>query len=99
MKVYVLILQKPLKIKVYSSLTALIEDNEPSTLGASKSKLQKHDFDSFDYITSRIIISKKETLSTGDIRRILNDECNQAYKAGECERGKWKEKELPYSKI
>lgn len=69
MKVYILIIQRPLNIKVYSSLTALIEDNDSTVLGASKSKLQKHDFDRFNYITNRVIISKRHTLSTGDIRR------------------------------
>lgn len=64
MKVFVLIYQRPLRIKVYSSLTALIDDD----LGASRSKLEKHPFNNFDYVTHKVIISKKETLSTGDIR-------------------------------
>ncbi|MBD8348595.1 hypothetical protein [Dysgonomonas sp. HGC4] len=71
MKVFVRIYQKPLKIKVYSSLIALIEDSNLDDLGASKSKLEKHPFNDFDYVTHKVIISKKETISTGDVRRSL----------------------------
>lgn len=67
--VYVIIYQKPLQIKVYSSLTALFEDNDLSVIGASKSKLQKWSFNQFDYITHKVIISKREPLTTGDVRR------------------------------
>jgi len=70
MKVFVLIYQKPLKIKVYSSLVALIEDNNLDKIGASRSKLEKHPFNNFDYVTSKVIISKKETLSAGDVRKL-----------------------------
>lgn len=69
MKVYVLIQQKPLKIKVYSSLVALIEDNDINILRASRSKLEKHPFDNYDYIAHNIIISKRQTQSSGDVRR------------------------------
>lgn len=69
MKVFVLIYQRPLKIRVYSSLVALIEDNDIEDLGASRSKLEKHPFNNFDYVTNKVIISKKETLSTGDVRK------------------------------
>lgn len=69
MKVYVLIYQKPLKIKVYSSLVALIEDNKIEDLEASQSKLEKYPFDSYNYVTHKVIISKREALSTGDVRR------------------------------
>ncbi|WP_165042555.1 hypothetical protein [Dysgonomonas sp. ZJ709] len=72
MKVFILIFQKPLKIKAYSSLVALLEDNDISVIGASKSKLEKHNFNQFDYVNSHVIISKKETQSTGDIRRKNN---------------------------
>lgn len=68
MKVFVLIYQKPLKIKVYSSLVALIEDNNIDDLGASRSKLEKHPFNNFDYVTHKVIISKQNTLSSGDVR-------------------------------
>lgn len=69
MKVFVLIYQKPLRIRVYSSLVALIEDNDLDDLGASRSKLEKHPFNNFDYVTHKVIISKKETFSTGDVRK------------------------------
>lgn len=72
MKVFVLIYQRPLKIRVYSSLVALMEDNDLDDLGASRSKLEKHPFNSFDYVTNKVIISKKETMSTGDVRRNRN---------------------------
>jgi hypothetical protein len=68
MKVFVLIQQKPLKVTTYTSLTALYEANK-SVLGVSKSTLDKYDFDSFDYVNSRIIISKTEPQTTGDVRR------------------------------
>lgn len=69
MKVYVLIKQRPLKIQTYSSLVALIEDNDLDEIGASRSKLEKYPFDSFDYVSNRIVISRSETLSAGDVRR------------------------------
>ena len=70
MKVYVLIHQRPLKIKVYSSLVALIEDNDLDEIGASRSKLEKYPFDSFNYVSNRCIIHKSETLSSGDVKRV-----------------------------
>jgi len=69
MKVYVLIKQRPLKIQTYSSLVALIEDNDLDEIGASRSKLEKYPFDKFDYVSNRIVISRSETLSAGDVRR------------------------------
>ncbi|MFV0311163.1 MAG: hypothetical protein ACK5KN_05880 [Dysgonomonas sp.] len=68
MKVYVYIQQKPLKVKTYTSLTALYLANK-SDLSVSKSTLEKYNFDSFDYVTSRVIISKTEPQTTGDIYR------------------------------
>lgn len=91
MKVFVLIYQKPLKIKVYSSLVALIEDNNLDDLGASKSKLEKHPFNNFDYVTHKVIISKKETLSSGDVRRQINE----AYNKGIDKKDSWINKDLP----
>lgn len=73
MKVFVLIYQRPLSIKVYSSLVALIEDNSLDEIGASKSKLEKHPFQDFDYVTHKVIISKRQTLSTGDVRRMIQN--------------------------
>lgn len=67
--VYVRIFQKPLNIKVYSSLTALIEDNDLQAIGASESKLRKHKFAQYDYITHKVIISRREALTSGDVRR------------------------------
>lgn len=67
--VYVLILQKPLKIQVYSSLVALIEDNDINVLGASRSKLEKWQFDQYNYIADKVIISKRQPQTSGDIRR------------------------------
>lgn len=67
--VYILIFQKPLKIQVYSSLVALIEDNDTEALGASRSKLEKWKFDQFDYVTYKVIISKRKSLTSGDVRR------------------------------
>lgn len=72
MKVYVCILQRPLKVTTYTSLTALYEANR-GVLRVSKSTLDKYDFDSFDYVTSRVIISKTQPQTTGDIRRSLNN--------------------------
>lgn len=66
--VYILILQNPLRIQPYSSLTALYKDSGKEILQASLSKLQKWDW-SFNYIVHNVIISKRETLSTGDVRR------------------------------
>lgn len=68
MKIYVLIQQKPLSIKSYSSLRALIEDNELAAIGASRSKLEKFPFDRFNYISSRYIIARTEPKTTGDVR-------------------------------
>ena len=89
MKVFVLIYQKPLKIRVYSSLVALIEDNNLDDLGASKSKLEKHPFNNFDYVTHKVIISKKETLSAGDERRIMQNEIDDTYNKGIEKKGSW----------
>lgn len=69
MKIYVLIKQRPLKIKTYSSLVALIEDNDLEEIGASRSKLEKYPFDRFDYVNNRIVISRSEPLTAGDVRR------------------------------
>ena len=82
MKVFVLIYQRPLSIKVYSSLVALIEDNSLDEIGASKSKLEKHPFNDFDYVTHKVIISKKQTLSSGDVRRMMQSR-KQASKSNE----------------
>lgn len=76
-KVYILILQKPLEIKTYTSLVALIEDNTKIDLGASRSKLEKYPFDRVDYINNRVIISYKTTLSSGDVRRKKLEEKNK----------------------
>ena len=65
MKVFVLITQKPLKVKTYTSLAALVDDN---ILPVSKSKLEKWDF-IFDYADSKIVISRTEAKTTGDVRR------------------------------
>lgn len=73
MKVFVLILQKPLKVKTYTSLTALYEDNK-EILNVSKSTLDKYPFDQFDYVNSQIIISKTETLTTGDVRNRIKEQ-------------------------
>lgn len=97
MKVFVLIYQKPLKIRVYSSLVALIEDNDLDDLGASKSKLEKWDWN-FNYTTSKVIISKQSTLSAGDIRKfnqIVKDEFDDAYNKGIDKKGSWI-KEAPH---
>lgn len=68
MKVYVLIQQRPLVIKTYSSLRALIEDNDLKEIGASRSKLEKYPFDRFNYVSVRHIIALTEPKSTGDVR-------------------------------
>lgn len=68
MKVFVFIQQKPLKIKTYTSLTALYEANR-SLISVSKSKLDKDDLVAFPYTDSRIIIAQSETQSSGDVRR------------------------------
>lgn len=97
MKVFVLIYQKPLKFRVYSSLVALMEDNDLDDLGASKSKLEKWDWN-FNYITSKVIISKQSTLSAGDIRKfnqIVNDEFDDAYNKGIDKKGSWIKEEFP----
>ncbi len=73
MKVYILILQQPLRIQVYSSLVALIEDNNIDELGASKSKLEKWNWN-FNYIAHNIIISQREALTSGDVRRKKTNE-------------------------
>jgi len=95
MKVFVLIYQKPLKIRVYSSLVALIEDNNLDDLGASRSKLEKHPFNNFDYVTHKVIISKKETLSTGDIRRMVQKEIDDAYNKGIDKKSCWVNEDYP----
>ncbi len=86
MKVFVFIQQNPLKIATYTSLTALYEANR-SVLRISKSTLDKYDFDAFPFITSRIIIAKTETQSTGDVRRIIQEEYQKTFEAS---RGEWK---------
>ncbi|QIK56058.1 hypothetical protein G7051_17510 [Dysgonomonas sp. HDW5B] len=77
-KVYILILQKPLVIKTYTSLVALIEDNTNIDLGASRSKLVKFDFGKFNYVNNRVIISYKTALSSGDVRRKKLEEKNES---------------------
>jgi len=69
MKIFVFISQRPLKVKTYTSLTALYEANR-SILGVSKSTLDKWQFDSYDYVNSRYIIAKTVSQSTGDVRNI-----------------------------
>ena len=66
--VYVLILQQPLRISVYSSLTGLFEDNGRDVLKASYSKLEKWDWD-YNYIADNVVISKREPMTAGDVRR------------------------------
>ncbi|TFD93008.1 hypothetical protein E2605_18005 [Dysgonomonas capnocytophagoides] len=70
--IYILILQNPLRVQPYSSLTALFEDNGTEVLQSSLSKLQKWDW-RFNYIAHNVVISKRETLSTGDVRRNKKD--------------------------
>ncbi len=69
MIVYTLIKQKPLNIKTYTSLVALIEDNNLDEIGASRSKLEKYDFNRFSFINSKFIISKSEPQTAGDVSR------------------------------
>jgi hypothetical protein len=73
MKVFVLIQQKPLKVKAYTSLTALYEANR-DILEVSKSKLDKYPFDRFDYINQKIVISKTTTLTSGDVRNMQKEQ-------------------------
>lgn len=73
MKVFVLILQKPLKVKTYTSLTALYEANK-EVLNVSKSTLDKYQFDQFDYVNNRIVISKTTALTTGDVRNMQKEQ-------------------------
>lgn len=73
MKVFVLILQKPLKVKTYTSLTALYEANK-EVLNVSKSTLDKYPFDQFDYVNNRIVISKTTALTTGDVRNMQKEQ-------------------------
>lgn len=67
--VYVLTFEKPFQVKVYSSLVALMEDNDLQAIGASKSKLEKWDFNTFDYVSYKVFISKRKALTSGDVRR------------------------------
>lgn len=67
--IYILILQKPLRIKAYSSLTALYEDNGSEVLKASKSKLEKWDWN-FNYIAYNVVISRTNALTAGDVRKV-----------------------------
>ena len=76
MKVFVLILQKPLKVKTYTSLTALYEDNS-DLLNISKSTLDRYPFDQFDYVNSRIVISKTDSKTVGDVRKEREIQQNQ----------------------
>jgi peptidoglycan/xylan/chitin deacetylase (PgdA/CDA1 family) len=69
MTVYVFIRQRPLKVTTYTSLAALYEANK-SIIDVSRSTLYKWNFNSFDYVNSRFIIAKTESLSTGDIRKV-----------------------------
>lgn len=69
MKVFVFIQQRPLKVSTYTSLTALYEANQ-SILCISKSTLDKWQFDSYNYVSSRYIIAKTESQSTGSVRNI-----------------------------
>lgn len=73
MKVFVLILQKPLKVKTYTSLAALYEANKEA-LNVSKSTLDKYPFDQFDYVNNRIVISKTTALTTGDVRNMQKEQ-------------------------
>lgn len=77
MKIYTLIYQKPLRVKTYSSLVALFEDNSIEQLGVSKSKLDRFDFDSTYYVSSRVIITRSRPLSAGDIRRSKTEEAKK----------------------
>ncbi|MFT4223276.1 hypothetical protein [Dysgonomonas sp.] len=73
MKVFVLIQQKPLQVKTYTSLTALYEANK-DILEVSKSKLDKYPFDRFDYVNHKIVISKTIALTTGDVRNMQKEQ-------------------------
>lgn len=82
MKIYTLILQKPLKIKTYSSKEALIKDNDMEALDTSRSTLEKYDFKRFYFVNSKAIITLTEVQSSGDIDRKnksvnINDERNK----------------------
>jgi hypothetical protein len=68
MTVYVFIRQRPLKVTTYTSLAALYEANK-SIIEISKSTLYKWNFNSFDYITSRFIIAKTKSQSTGYVKK------------------------------
>ncbi|SHF55360.1 hypothetical protein [Dysgonomonas macrotermitis] len=74
MKIYTLIYQKPLRVKTYSSLVALFEDNSQEQLGVSKAKLDRFDFDSTYYVSTRVIITRSVPLSSGDVRRKKSEE-------------------------
>ncbi|MDR2004360.1 MAG: hypothetical protein LBQ74_15120 [Prevotella sp.] len=69
MKIFVFIEQRPLKVTTYTSLAALYEANK-SIINISKSTLYKWPLDSYNYVSSRFIIAKTESRSTGDIRKI-----------------------------
>lgn len=72
-KAYVLIYQKPLEIKLYSSLTALYLDNPLEKLGVCQSTLEKWRFKVFnDFKTDKIIISYRNVSSAIDIRNKLS---------------------------
>lgn len=71
--IYILILQNPLRIQSYSSLAALIEDNSIEDLKASESKLRKWNWNT-NYVDHNVIISKRETLTSGDVRRKKTNE-------------------------
>lgn len=82
MKIYTLILQKPLQIKTYSSKEALIKDNDLKVLGTSRSSLEKHPFKEHYFVNSKAIITLTEVHSSGDIDRKnksvnINDERNK----------------------
>lgn len=71
MKVFIFIQQKPLRITSYTSLTALYKDNK-TIINVSKSTLDHHDFERFNYLSNRFIIAKTSTQSTGDVKRKLS---------------------------
>lgn len=68
MKVFVIIFNKPLKVEVYSSLAAVFEAHGSNELGVSRSTLDKWNFD-FEYVNSKVVVSKNYTQTAGDIRR------------------------------
>lgn len=68
MKVFVLIFNKPLRVEVYSSLSAVFEAHGADELGISRSTLDKWDF-AFKYVNSKIVLSKNYTQTAGDVRR------------------------------